>query len=297
MFPFAGYKESMAPIIGIIVILGCVFGGYILAGGKMEIIIHALPIELTIIGGAAAGAMVIANKTVILKKMGKTFKIALSGSKIHEQEYKDLLCVLFMLCKLIRSKGFISLEAHIENPSESSIFSQYPSVLANTFALSLICDTLRTISMGMENSHQIEDLLNHALEKFHHERSAPAHSLQTVSEGLPAIGIVAAVLGVIKTMASINKPPEILGQMIGGALVGTFLGVFLSYCIVGPFAGKAQQVIDEEQHYYIIIRDVLVAHLNGAAPQVSMEVGRGAVPSYYQPTFAEMEELSGNLQV
>lgn len=286
----------MIPVIGLVVVLGAVFGSYILSGGKMEIVLHALPHELMCIFGAAVGALMVANKTIVLKAMGKTLKIAFSGSHIHGQDYKDLLCLLYLLCKLIKSKGYIALEQHIETPAESTIFSQFPGLLKDHHVIDLICDTLRTISMGMENPHQIEDMINKGLEKHHHELGLPAHALQGMSEGLPAIGIVAAVLGVIKTMASINQPPEILGKMIGGALVGTFLGVFLSYCLVGPLAGKAQQVIDEEHQFYVIIRDVLVAHLNGVAPQISMEVARGNVPTHYQPTFAEMEALVAELK-
>jgi chemotaxis protein MotA len=164
------------------------------------------------------------------------------------------------------------------------------------FAIDLICDTLRTMTMGMDNAYAIEDMIEKKLEKHHHEDAAAPHALQNMAEGLPAIGIVAAVLGVIKTMASITEPPEILGQMIGGALVGTFLGVFLSYCLVGPLGNKAMQSIDQDQQFYFIIRDVLVAHLKGLAPQLSMEIGRGNVPSVYQPTFAELETASSEVK-
>ncbi len=286
----------MMPLIGLTLVMVCVFGTYIAVGGKIEIIMHAAPHEMCTIMGAAIGAMIVGNKPVILKKLMKTLKMAASGSKLHAHEYKDLLCCLFLLCKLMKSKGFIALEAHVENPVESSIFKQFPSVLGQQFALDLICDTLRTVSMGIENPLHIEDVIGKKLDKFHHERAAPAHTLQTMADGLPAIGIVAAVLGVIKTMASIDQPPTVLGAMIGGALVGTFLGVFLAYCIVGPLAVKSMQVIDEEQQFFFVIRDVLVSHLNGAAPQVSMEMGRANVPSYYQPTFIEMEQATGELK-
>lgn len=286
----------MGPIVGIIMVLVFVFGGYIAAGGKLEIILKALPFEIAIIGGACVGAMVVGNKGTVLKKMGKAFKKAMKGPQWKAQDYKDVLCLLFLLCKLMKSKGLIAVEPHIDKPEESSIFKQFPSVLHDHFAVELICDTLRTLTMGMENPHQIEDIIEKKIEKHHHEAGAAAHALQNAAEGLPAIGIVAAVMGVIKTMASINEPPEILGKMIGGALVGTFLGVFLSYCFVGPLAGKAQQSLDEEQQFYFLIRDVLVAHLKGAAPQVSMEIGRGNVPTYYQPSFTEMEELSSQLK-
>ncbi|MBV8940041.1 MAG: flagellar motor stator protein MotA [Alphaproteobacteria bacterium] len=287
----------MAVIGGLIFIFACVFGSYIMSGGKIEIVLEAAPHELMAIGGAAIGALVVANKMNVVKKLGSAFKKALKGPQWKKQDYKDILCLLFLLCKLMKSKGLIAVEQHIEKPEESSLFKQFPSILHDHFSVDLICDTLRSMTMGMENPHQVEDVLEKKIEKHHHEAVKPAGALAGMAEGLPAIGIVAAVLGVIKTMASINKPPEILGQMIGGALVGTFMGVFLSYCVVGPLAGKATQSLDEEQQLYFIIRDVLVAHLKGAAPQISMEVGRGNIPTHYQPTFQEMEEASSTLKV
>ena len=151
--------------------------------------------------------------------------------------------------------------------------------------------------MGMDSAHQVEDIIEKKLEKFHHEHTAPSGSLQTMADGLPAIGIVAAVLGVIKTMGSTNEPPEILGRMIGGALTGTFLGVFLSYCIVGPLATKLGQCYEEEQQFYFIIRDIIVAHLNGNAPQIAIEIGRGNIPGHLQPSFLEVEEATSQLKV
>ena len=283
--------------IGLLIVFACVFGIYIASGGKIEIILHALPHELGMIGGAAAGAYLIANKGVVAKKVGKEMIRAFKGPSWKKDDYKQLLLLLFTLCKLMKSKGMIAVEQHIEKPAESKIFSQYPRILADHFATDLICDTLRMLTMGVENSHQIEDLIDKQLEKHHHEALGPGHSLQAVADGLPAIGIVAAVLGVIKTMASITEPPEILGKMIGGALVGTFLGVFLAYCLVGPIASKNIASHEQDHQFFFIIRDILVAHLKGVAPQVSMEMGRTQIPSYYQPTFAEMEEASGAVKI
>lgn len=287
----------MLPGIGLVVVFIMVFGTYIHAGGKIEIILHALPHELPMIFGASIGAYMVANKGPVLKKTMKEVVRAFKGPQWKKQDYKDLLCLMFSLCKLMKSKGMIAVEQHIEKPEESAIFSQYPRILKDHFAVDLICDTLRTLTMGLENPMTIEELLDKQFEKHHHEACGPGHALQGMSDGLPAIGIVAAVLGVIKTMASINEPPEILGKMIGGALVGTFLGVFLSYCIVGPLAAKNLASHAQDQQFYFIIRDVLVAHLKGMAPQVSTEMGRGQVPSYYQPTFAEMEEATGAIKV
>ncbi len=282
----------MIPGIGLVLIFACVFGIYIESGGKIEIILHALPHELGTILGAAIGAYMISNSSLILKKTFKEMIVSFKGPKFGKKDYKDLLCLLFSLCKLMKSKGLIAVEQHIEKPHESSIFSQYPKIAHDHFSVDIICDTLRTLTMGLENPMQIEELIEKQLEKHHHESTGVGHALQGMADGLPAIGIVAAVLGVVKTMASITEPPEVLGGMIGGALVGTFLGVFMAYCIVGPLAAKNMAIHSEEQQFYFIIRDVLVAHLKGMAPQVSVEIGRTQVPSHMQPSFAEMEEAT-----
>ena len=287
----------MLSVIGLIMVFVLIFGGYIESGGKIEIVLHALPHELVIIAGGAIGAYMVANKGSVVKKTGKALMLGFKGPKWKKQDYKDLLCLLFLLCKLMKSKGLIAVESHIEKPLESPIFSQFPRIVADQFAIDIVCNTLRTLTMGMENPMQVEEVIEKQIEKHHHEICGPGHALQTMADGLPAIGIVAAVLGVIKTMGSITEPPEILGKMIGGALVGTFLGVFLAYCIVGPLAAKNLASHAQDQQFYFIIRDVLVAHLKGMAPQISMEMGRSQVPSTFQPSFAEMEEASSTLKV
>ena len=287
----------MLVIVGIIVVFVMVFGGFTLAGGKFGVIVKALPFEMMMIGGAALGAFLISNKGAVAKGTLKSFGKIFGNGKWNAQDYKDLLCLLFAILKLIRTKGMIAIEQHIENPHQSSIFGQYPKIQNDHHATDFIADTLRMMTMNFEDPHQVEDMMEKQLEKHHHEAAAPAHALQTVADGLPALGIVAAVLGVIKTMSSINEPVEILGAMIGGALVGTFLGVFLAYGFFGPFASKLQQVFDTEHQFYIIIRDVLVTHLHGNAPQVSIEVGRGGIPGQYQPNFADMENLLSTVNV
>lgn len=286
----------MLPIVGIIMVFVMVFGGYVAAGGKFGVIVHALPFELTMIMGASIGAFLISNKGDVakgsLKDLGKCFK----GSKWTKNDYKDLLSLLFLLTKTIKSKGLLAIEPHIENPAESSIFNQFPKILADHFATDFICDTLRMITMSLEDPYQIEDAMQRLLDKHHHEILAPGDALQNMADGLPAIGIVAAVLGVIKTMSSIDKPPTILGQMIGGALVGTFLGVFIAYCFVGPIATKVKAFHNQDGQFYMIIRDVIVSHLKGNAPQVSVEIGRGNVPTKYQPTFFELEQHMSELK-
>ena len=285
----------MLAIAGIVVTFAMVFGGYILAGGKMSIILHSLPFEMMMIGGAATGAFLLGNKGDVakgaLKGMGKAFK----GPKWKKQDYRDLLLLMFGILKLVRTKGMIVLEQHIENPEASSIFQQYPKIMHDHFAVEFICDTLRMMTMNFDDANQVEDVMNNELDKHHHELHAHSHAIQGMADALPALGIVAAVLGVIKTMASINKPVEILGGMIGGALTGTFLGVFLAYGFAGPIASKMGQCFDQEHTFYLIIRSILVSHLNGNAPQISCEIGRTQVPTIYQPSFKEMEEAQANI--
>lgn len=279
----------MIGIIGIVVIFVMVFGGYIAAGGKLGIILKALPFELMMIGGAAVGAFLISNDMAAvkhtIKDIGKVFK----GPKWKHDDYRDLLCLLFELIRLARQNP-VAIEEHIENPDESSIFSKYPKILSDKEAIALIADTLRSASMNYDDPHQVEEVLEKRMEANMHHALHSSHALQSMADGLPALGIVAAVLGVIKTMASIDQPPEILGKMIGGALVGTFLGVFLSYGLVGPFAGKVKAVVEEDGHFYQLIREVLVANLHNHATNICIEVGRQNTPSHCRPGFNELEE-------
>ena len=280
----------MFQIIGIVLLFGLVFGSFIMTGGNIAVILGALPSEMMTIGGAGVAAVLISNSVPVLKGigggMGKVFK----GAKWKPSDYRDLLSLLFLLTKTMKSKGVIALESHIETPKESSIFSRYPRILHDHFAVDFICDTLRMMTMNLEDPHQVEDAMESQLEKHHHEALAPPHALTNLADALPALGIVAAVLGVIKTMGAITEPPAVLGEMIGSALVGTFLGVFLAYGLVGPMANRMAAVIEEDGSFYKIIQSVLVAHLHGNAAQISVEIGRGNVPSGAQPSFLELEE-------
>ncbi len=280
----------MMGIVGIVFVIVMVFGGYLLHGGSMGVIFTALPTELMTIFGGAIGAMIVGNSADTLKATFKGLKQVFAGPHWKEQDFKDMLCLLFTITKMIKSKGILVIESHIEKPEESTIFQKYPRILHDHFAVDFICDTLRMLSMNLDDPHQVFDAMESQLEKHHHEKLLPQQALQTMADGLPAIGIVAAVLGVIKTMSSVTEPPEVLGGMIASALVGTFLGVFLAYTLVGPFAVRLNQILGEEHQFYLIIRDVLVAHLNGNAPQVSVEIGRGNVPTKVQPSFFELEE-------
>lgn len=279
----------MIGFIGVGVVFVMVFGGYLLAGGKMGIIVKALPFEMIMIGGAAVGAFLISNDGAAvkhaLKDIGKVFK----GAHWKHDDYRDLLCLLFELVRIARSNP-VKLEEHIENPDESTIFARYPKIAADSAALSLVCDTLRSASMNYDDPHQVEEILDKRLEASLHHKMHSSHALQAVADGLPALGIVAAVLGVIKTMASIDQPPEVLGKMIGGALVGTFLGVFLAYGLVGPFAAKVKTVTEDDAHFYSLIREVLVANLHQHPTNICIEVGRQNAPDHCRPTFTELEE-------
>jgi chemotaxis protein MotA len=256
----------------------------------MGVIIEAAPHEIMCIAGAGIAAFLVSNSMDVIKATGGGMGKVFGGPKWKAGDYRDLLSLLFLLTKTMKSKGVIALESHIERPGESTIFSRFPNIMKDHFAVDFICDTLRMMTMNLEDPHQVEDAMEKQLEKHHHEAVAPAAALQTTADGLPALGIVAAVLGVIKTMGAITEPPAVLGSMIGGALVGTFLGVFLAYGMVGPMATRMLAVIDEEASFYKIIQAVLVAHLHGNAAQISVEIGRGNVPSSAQPSFLELEE-------
>ncbi|MFC7050363.1 flagellar motor stator protein MotA [Emcibacter nanhaiensis] len=280
----------MFVIIGIIVVMVMAFGGYVLAGGKMAPIIKALPLEFMIIGGSGVGAFMVTNGGGVIKKALSGLGKVMKGPKWKSDDYRDLLCLMFALTKLIKTKGVIALEPHVENPHDSKIFNNYPKLASDHHVVDFICDYMRMTTMNFDDPHQVEDVLMKDLEKHHHEESEGAHALSVLGESFPALGIVAAVLGVIKTMASIDQPIEVLGAMIGGALVGTFLGILLSYTIASPIAVRLQQIIDEEGHFFNVIKDVIVAHLHGNAPQISVEIGRKSVPTHMAPTFYELDE-------
>jgi len=280
----------MFQIIGIVMLFGLVFGSFIISGGNIGVILHALPHEMMAIAGAATAAFLISNSIQTIKATGGGFAKVFSGPKWKAADYRDLLSLLFLLIKTMKSKGVIALESHIENPHDSTIFSRFPRIGKDHFAVDFICDTLRMMTMNLEDPHQVEDAMEKQLEKHHHEALSPSHALQSLADALPALGIVAAVLGVIKTMGAITEPPEVLGEMIGSALVGTFMGVFLAYGLVAPIASRMKGIVEEEGAFYRIIQSVLVAHLHGNAAQISVEIGRGNVPSEAQPSFLELEE-------
>lgn len=287
----------MLQIGGLVVLFACVFGGFLMSGGSLGVLLEALPHEMLTILGAAIAAMLIAGSVYSVKKTGGSMAQVITGPKWKPGDYRDLLCLLFLLTKTMKTKGMIAVEAHIERPAESSIFRHYPKIMQDHFALDFICDTLRMMTMSLEDPHQVETAMEKLLEKHHNEAMAGANALLSMADGLPALGIVAAVLGVIKTMGAISEPPEVLGKMIGSALVGTFMGVFLAYGIVGPMGARLRAIADEDALFYHVIRDILVAHLHGNAAQISVEIGRGSVPGEYQPSFQELEDALNSISL
>ncbi len=285
----------MIGIVGIIVIFVMVFGGYLAAGGKMTIIMKSLPFEMMMIGGAAVGAFLISNDMGgikhKIKDMGKVFK----GAKWKPEDYRDLLCLLFSLIRIARANP-VEIEQHIEDPENSSLFSGYPKIQSDKEAVDLICDTMRSAALNYDDPHQVEEVLEKRMEANFHHAMHSSHALQTVADGLPALGIVAAVLSVIKTMGSIDQPPEVLGKLIGGALVGTFLGVFLAYGLVGPFAGKLKTLVEEDNHFYQLIKEVLFANLHNHNAAMCIEVGRQNTPTHNRPCFSELEDALKELK-
>jgi chemotaxis protein MotA len=278
----------MLGMIGITVIFVMVFGGYLLAGGTLGIILKALPFEMMMIGGAAVGAFLISNDKSAVKHIARDLGKVFKGPFWKPQDYRDLLCLLFELIRLARQSP-VAIEEHIERPEVSKIFQRYPKILADTEAVQMICDTMRSALMNYDDPHQVEEVLQKRIDTKLNHAMHSSHALQTVADALPALGIVAAVLGVIKTMGSIDQPPEILGKMIGGALVGTFLGVFLAYGFVGPFAAKLKNVIEDDAHFYQLIQEVLIANLHNHAAGICIEVGRQNTPTHNRPSYNDLE--------
>ncbi len=280
-------------IIGVVVVFASVLGGYVAMGGHLLVLMQ--PFEFVIIVGAALGAFVIGNPKPVIGRSLKALGAAMKGPRYSKDDYLELLSMLYQLFKLARTKGLLTLESHLERPDESDLFAQFPSFAGNHHAVTFLCDYLRLITLGSENAHEMEALMDEEIETHHHEHSQVASAIQTVADGMPALGIVAAVLGVIKTMGSITEPPEVLGKLIGGALVGTFLGVFLAYGFVGPVASMLKQTYDAETKYFHCIKAGLLAFMQGYAPAIAIEFARKALISDVRPTFSEVEEATAAL--
>jgi chemotaxis protein MotA len=292
----------MLKIIGFLSVFGCTFGGLIMTAGFEKamslltgVILPALPGETVIIMGCAISAFIVGNSLHTIKASGSYMKRMLNPEAYSKDDYMELLSILFVIFKMAKTKGWLALEQHIENPHESEIFQAFPNFTKNHHAEVFMCDYLRIISLGNDNPHEIEALMDEEIETIKTSEEHPSHAIQTMADGIPALGIVAAVLGVIKTMASISEPPEVLGKLIGGALVGTFLGVWLSYGIVGPMAAAMGARAETEVKYYKVLKVCLLAFLQGCAPQISVEFGRKILHHDVQPSFAEVEEATNNV--
>ena len=279
----------MFPIIGIIIVTGCVIGGYLLEHGNMSVILQ--PVELMIIGGAALGGFVISSPLHVIKAVISSFIGIFTHKPREKKDYLEILLLLNGIFYKIRQQGLVSIENDVDTPAESPLFTKYPNILKNHEAVDIITDTLRTVMTTTIAPHELESLIDQELEAHHEEALTPAHSVATVADGLPGLGIVAAVLGVILTMAKIKEPPEVLGASIGAALVGTFIGVLLCYGYVGPMAKHMEFIAVEDLQYMNVIKVALLAFIGGgAAPKVAVEFGRRVIPVNMKPSFTEMED-------
>jgi chemotaxis protein MotA len=280
----------MFAAIGVVILLVMVFGGFALTGGALGPVMHAIPHEMLIIGGAAIGAIVTGNSMHELKGLGRSFGKIFKGPKHNKQDHVDAIVLTSKLMKLLRSEGPVALESHVTDPASSPIFAEFPRLLSNKPLIALICDTLTLIvvSSGTLETHAVEEVMDNGMKTIFHEMHEPQHALQTLADALPALGIVAAVLGVVKTMGSIDKPPSILGGMIGSALVGTFMGVLLAYGIVAPMAGRLKQIIEQDEMIFHAVKQVVIASLHGYPQPLVVESARSGLGHAFRPGLSEL---------
>jgi len=280
-------------LIGTIIAVGCMLGGFAAMGGHIQVIWQ--PWEFVIIGGAALGTFIIANKMKTIKDTGYAIGEAVMDKSLKQRDYLDVLGVLYTLMREMRGKARNEVEEHIDNPDESAIFQNFPRVLVNKNLTNFICDYCRLIIIGNARTHEIEALMDEEIETILHDTLKPYDALTIVAESLPALGIVAAVLGVIKAMGALDQSPELLGHLIGSALVGTFAGIFLSYGLLSPLATKIKTVRENKSRLYIIVKQTLLAFMNGAMPQIALEHGRKTISSSDRPSIdiVENETVAG----
>ena len=278
----------MLVIIGYVVVLACIFGGYALAGGHLGGLFQ--PLELLMIGGGAGGAFLVGNTGKAVKATLKAVPSIFKGSKYSKETYMELMALMYELLGKVRKEGLMSIEGDVENPHESPVFAKYPKILADHHVVEFMTDYLRIMVSGNLNAMEIENLMDLEIETHHHEAMLPSHTIAKLGDGMPAFGIVAAVMGVVHTMESVGIPPAELGILIAHALVGTFLGILLAYGFVGPLAGLIEQKAEESSKMFQAIKVVLLANLNGYAPAMAVEFGRKVLNSTERPGFAELEE-------
>jgi chemotaxis protein MotA len=274
-------------VIGIVIAVASMLGGYSALGGHLEVLVQ--PFEFLIICGASLGVFIVANPFSTIKDCGKAFVEAVTDKVPKPRDYLDVLSVLHALMRELRAKSRSEVEGHFDNPKESEIFKNFPKLLANADLVTFICDYGRIIIIGNAKSHEVEALMDEEIETLHHEKEKPSHAFTAIADGLPALGIVAAVLGVIHAMGALDQSPEVLGGLIGAALVGTFAGIFLSYGVVAPVASKIMTVRDKQLHLYVLVKQSLIAYMNGAMPQVAVEFGRKTIPNKERPSIDTVE--------
>jgi len=275
-------------IVGYLVVMGCVFGGFALAGGHLASLWQ--PIELLMIGGAALGAFFVGNTGKSIKATMKAMPTIFKGSKYTREMYMELMALQFDVLSKVRKEGLMSIEGDIEAPESSPLFASYPLVLSDHHIIEFMTDYLRLMVSGNMDAMQIENLMDNEIETHHHEGAIPAHVIAKLGDGLPAFGIVAAVMGVVHTMESVGLPPAELGILIAKALVGTFLGILLAYAFVSPLGNVLEQKLEESTKMFQCVKVTLLASLNGYAPALAVEFGRKVLYSTERPTFAELEE-------
>ncbi len=275
-------------LIGLVVVMGCVLGGFVISGGHVLALWH--PSELLVIFGAAMGAFIISNPMKVIKKVGKDLGLLFKGSKYTKQTYLDALSLMYDLLNKARKDGMVALEADVDEPENSAIFQKYPAITANHHALDFICDYLRLMVSAKLNSFEIEALMDVELETHHEEGHAPSSAVTRIADGLPGFGIVAAVLGIVITMASLNDGAEVIGHKVATALVGTFLGILLAYGLVGPMANYLEFAARDESQFVKVLKTCLMASIQGYPPQIAIEFGRKAIFSTERPAFRELDE-------
>ena len=278
----------MLVIVGYIVVVLCVFGGYALAGGYLAALWH--PIELIIIGGGALGAFLVGNNSKALKATFSALPTVFKGSKYTRALYLDMMALLYELLTKIRKEGLMSVEADVDSPENSPLFTKYPAIMADHHVVEFLTDYLRLMVSGSMNAFEIENLMDNEIETHHHEGEVPVHAVSKIGDGLPAFGIVAAVMGVVKTMGSVGLPPAELGILIGAALTGTFIGILLAYGFVSPLATLLEQKLHESTKMLQCVKVTLLASINGYAPEIAVEFGRKVLFSTERPSFSELEE-------
>jgi len=286
----------MFPAIGLILLLVLVFGGFALSGGALGPVFAAMPLEMLIIGGAAVASLVTGNSPHHLKALAGGFARIFKGPRYSADDHVAAIAVVGKLMRVLKTEGPVALEAHVMEPENSAIFAEFPGILKSHEVTALICDTLTllVVSSGSLETHAIEDIMDNAIKSHLHEMEEPAHAIQMLADALPALGIVAAVLGIVKTMGSIDQPPEVLGKMIGSALVGTFLGVLLAYGIVSPLAGRLKQINSEDAQIFNSVKQVLIASLHGYPHALAVEAARSGLPHSIRPPLIQLlDDLKG----